>query len=87
MEHNITEEELKQDLINKLNNLSPIGSLFNKIQYNTQEDLDSFISNLNMEQSLYCLIESIKYAHSKGIFNLEESECISKSIRVLSSEK
>ena len=86
MEHNITEEELKQDLMNKLNNLSPVGSLFNKIHYNTQKDLDSFISNLNKEQSFYCIIESIKFAHSKGVFTLEESECISKSIRVLSSE-
>jgi hypothetical protein len=81
MEHNKTEEELKQEIVNNLNNLSPIGSLFGVIQYNTYNDLNSFITNLNREQSLYCLIESVKYAHSKGVFTLEESECVSKSIR------
>ena len=81
MEHNKTEEELKQEMINNLNNLNPIGSLFGTIHYNTYNDLNSFITNLTKEQSLYCLIESVKYAHSKGVFSLEESECISKSIR------
>jgi len=81
MEHNKTEEELKEEIINNLNNLSPIGSLFGVIHYNTYTDLNSFIANLNREQSLYCLIESVKYSHSKGVFTLEESECISKSIR------
>jgi hypothetical protein len=81
MEHNKTEEELKQEMVNNLNNLSPIGSLFGVMHYNTYNDLNSFIANLNREQSLYCLIESVKYAHSKGVFTLEESECVSKSIR------
>lgn len=58
-----------------------IGSLFNTIHYVSPQDLDKFITNLTKEQSLYCLIEGIKYAHSKGVFTLEESECISKSIR------
>lgn len=58
-----------------------IGSLFNTIHYVSAQDLDKFITNLTKEQSLYCLIEGVKYAHSKGVFTLEESECISKSIR------
>jgi hypothetical protein len=83
MEHNITEEELKKDLMDKLNDLSPLGSLFGTIHYNTNEDLNSFISNLNQEQSMYCIIESVRYIQSKGLFTLEESECLSKSIRVI----
>ena len=59
----------------------PIGSLFNTIHYVSTQDLNEFINNLSKEQSLYCLIEGVKYAHSKGVFTLEESECISKSIR------
>jgi hypothetical protein len=86
MEHNMTEDELKQDLMDKLNDLSPLGSLFGTIHYNTNEDLNLFISNLNEEQSLYCIIESIKYIQSKGLFSLEESECLSKSIRVISNK-
>jgi hypothetical protein len=86
MEHNMTEDELKQDLMDKLNDLSPLGSLFGTIHYNTNEDLNSFISNLNEEQSLYCIVESIRYIQSKGLFSLEESECLSKSIRVISNK-
>ena len=66
------------------NNKLPIGQLFDSINYYNIEDLDKFISNLNNEQSLYCLIQSVQYAHSKNLFSLEESEVISKSIRTLS---
>ena len=86
MEHNMTEEELKKDLMDKLNDLSPIGSLFGTIHYDTNKDLNSFVSNLNQEQSLYCIIESIRYIQSKGLFTLEESECLSKSIRIISNK-
>lgn len=74
-------ENLPQD---NENNKLPIGQLFDSINYYNIEDLDKFISNLNNEQSLYCLIQSVQYAHSKNLFSLEESEVISKSIRTLS---
>ena len=86
MEHTKTEEEIKKDILDKLNNLSPAGSLFGTIHYNTNEDLNSFITNLNKEQAIYCLIESIKYAFLKGAFTMEESECLSKSIRLISEK-
>ena len=41
-------EELKQEIVNNLNNLSPIGSLFGVIHYNTYNDLNSFITNLKL---------------------------------------
>ena len=74
-------ENLSQD---NENNKLPIGQLFDSINYYNIEDLDKFISNLNNEQSLYCLIQSVQYAHSKNLFSFEESEVISKSIRTLS---
>jgi hypothetical protein len=74
-------ENLLQD---KENNKLPIGQLFDSINYYNIEDFDKFVSNLNNEQSLYCLIQSVQYAHSKNLFSLEESEVISKSIRTLS---
>lgn len=74
-------ENLSQD---NENNKLPVGQLFDSINYYNIEDLDKFISNLNNEQSLYCLIQSVQYAHSKNLFSLEESEVISKSIRTLS---
>ena len=74
-------ENLLQD---NENNKLPIGQLFDSINYYNIEDFDKFVSNLNNEQSLYCLIQSVQYAHSKNLFSLEESEVISKSIRTLS---
>ena len=74
-------ENLLQD---KENNKLPIGQLFDSINYYNIEDFDKFVSNLNNEQSLYCLIQAVQYSHSKNLFSLEESEVISKSIRTLS---
>ena len=74
-------ENLLQD---KENNKFPIGQLFDSINYYSIEDFDKFVSNLNNEQSSYCLIQAVQYAYSKNLFSLEESEVISKSIRTLS---
>jgi 5-methylthioribose kinase len=74
-------ENLLQD---NENNKFPIGQLFDSINYYTIEDFDKFVSNLNNEQSLYCLIQAVQHSFSKNIFSLEESEVISKSIRTLS---
>jgi hypothetical protein len=86
MEHNKTEEELKNELIEQYKKLNPIGNLFNTIQYASYEDLDKFIVNLTPEQSLYCIVEAVKYAYSKGVFKLEESETISKAIRIINNK-
>ena len=63
--------------------MNPIGDLFEVIQYRSYEELDSFVTNLNRDQSLYCIIEAVKSAHSKGVFSIGESEVISKAIRTL----
>lgn len=62
-----------------------IGSLFNSINYSKEDDLNKFIENLNPDQSLYCLIQAVGYAYSKGIFNIHESEVVSKSIRLITT--
>jgi hypothetical protein len=79
-------EKLKQDINNELNKMSPIGELFDSIQYSNYDDLDRFISNLNYDQALYCVIEAVKSAYTRGAFRLEESEAISKSIRVITNK-
>jgi hypothetical protein len=69
---------------NEDKNLNPIGSLFDAINYTSYEDLDKFIVNMSQEQSLYCLMEAVKCSYRRGVFTLEESEAISKSLRILS---
>ncbi len=77
-------ENLKKDIENEFNKMNPIGDLFEVIQYRSYEELDSFITNLNRDQSLYCIIEAVKSAYKRGAFKIEETEVISKAIRILS---
>jgi len=62
-----------------------IGSLFNSINYRKIEELNKFIDNMNLDQALYCLIQATKHGHNRGIYSIEESEVISKSIRILTN--
>ena len=82
MEHS-EEDLLKKEIIEKFENLSPIGNLFDVINYNSYDDLNKFISDMTEEQALYCLIEAVKCSYRRGVFKLEESEAVSKSLRLL----
>ena len=59
----------------------PIGSLFNSIVYYKQEDLDSLVDNMTIEQSIYFLNQALRYAHSANIYSMEEIEILSKTLR------
>jgi len=83
MEHS-EEDELKSEIINELNNLNDSGTLFNSLEYKSSDGLNDFISNLTDEQAKLCLIEAVKYSFLRGIYSLEESEVLSKSLRLLS---
>jgi hypothetical protein len=84
MEHLEEEEKLKSEIINELNNLNDGGILFNSIEYKSLSGFEDFIFNMTDEQAKLCLIEAIKYSFSRGVYSLEESEVLSKSLRVLS---
>lgn len=59
--------------------------LFDFLQCNSNEELEKIINSIEKEQSLFYLIQSVKSAYKRGCFTLEESEIISKSLRVLST--
>lgn len=63
----------------------PIGTLFNVINYNNVGDLDRFIQNLTQDQALYCVIQAARAGHQRNAYGMEESEVISKAIRVLTT--
>ena len=63
----------------------PIGTLFDTINYTNLNDLDKFVQNLTGDQSLYCVVHAAKAAHKRGTFSIEESEVISRAIRVLTT--
>jgi|TARA_R110000868_G_scaffold83652_2_gene235986 hypothetical protein len=62
-----------------------VNSLFNTINYKEPHELNKFIDDMNMDQALFCLVHATRYAHNKGLYDIEESEVISKSIRVLTT--
>lgn len=55
--------------------------LFGSLELETAETLNVLIDNLNKEQAVFMLTESVKHAHRKGVFTILETEIISKSIR------
>jgi spore coat polysaccharide biosynthesis predicted glycosyltransferase SpsG len=79
MEH----ENLEQELLKKLNEMDSKGVLFDTVNYSSNEQLDSFLNNLTREQAIYCLVEACKSAYSRGSFKLDESEALSRALRVI----
>jgi len=78
LEENGTEQQVEEQP-------KPIGTLFDTINYTQLQDLDKFVQNLNADQSLYCVVHAAKSAHKRGAFSIEESEVISRAIRVLTT--
>ena len=59
------------------------GNLFGTIDLLSEDHLELILSAMDKEHALYYLIESVKSAHSKGVYSIGESEVISKAIRTL----
>ena len=78
-----TNAELQKELEEKLEELSPKGSLFESITYYNEEQLNQFLINMTQEQAIYCLSQAVKSGFRRGAYSLEESEAISKAIRTL----
>jgi len=62
-----------------------LNTLFDTINYRNANELNRFIDEMNVDQALFCLVRATRYAHNKGLFDIEESEVISKSIRLLTT--
>ena len=61
----------------------PVGNLFGSINYNQVSDLDNFIVNMTPDQGLYILVQAARAAHSRNAYTMEESETLSKAIRMI----
>lgn len=61
----------------------PIGILFDSIPFYEVDELTNLVENLNEEQVKHILSQSLQHAYKSGVFNLIESELISKSLRML----
>ena len=65
----------------------PIGLLFTSIPYYSVDNLNKVIDGMSEDQSKFYISQALNYAFSQGVFNLIESEIVSKSIRILNNQK
>ena len=63
-----------------------LAVLFGRLEIQTEEQLETILQTLNSEIATVFLIHAIKYAYERGIYNIGETEVISKCIRILSKE-
>lgn len=63
----------------------PIGLLFDNIAYYSPSDINKLCDDMTVEQAYYMVINAINYSYKNGVFNLQESEVISKSLRIMNS--
>lgn len=69
------------------NNQTPIGELFGNIQYSSSEQLNLLIDNLNDEQAIIMIKFACEKALYSGIYSLEETEILLKSLRKFHNSK
>jgi hypothetical protein len=65
----------------------PIGYLFESIAIYDPSSVSIFIDKMEPEQAFYVITQAIHMAYSKNIFSMQETEVLSKSLRVLSQPK
>jgi hypothetical protein len=53
------------------------------VGYNKPEDVDKLIDEMTIEQSFYLLTQSLHYVHNTRLFTMQETEVVSKALRVL----
>lgn len=63
---------------------APSTTLLSSISYTNPEDYEKFLANLSPEHAVIVLIAAANHCQARGMFTLDESELIAKSIRKLS---
>lgn len=66
--------------------LDTSGSLFETINYQTLESLEKFMDSISTEQAMYLIKVSLEYSHSKGLFTMNETEILNKSLRIINKK-
>lgn len=61
----------------------PIGTLFESVNYYSDEDLIKFIDTIKEPQAFYIINQALNMAFRRGLFTMQETEILSKSLRIL----
>lgn len=64
--------------------MKEFGILFNTIPLLSEEHLEVILQTMTNKESIYILVQAVKYAYGKNVFSIGETEVISKAIRVIS---
>jgi len=65
----------------------PIGYIFESIAIYDPSSISIFIDKMEPEQAFYVITQSIHMAYSKNIFSMQETEVLSKALRILSQPR
>lgn len=57
--------------------------LFDSIQYTDNKSLGIFLDNLKKEQAMMIIMEAIHQGFRNGLYDIKESEAISRSLRII----
>jgi hypothetical protein len=61
-----------------------LAILFGRLEISTEEQLETILQTMNTEVATIFLIHAVKHAYERGVYNIGETEVISKCIRILS---
>ena len=42
---------------------------------------------MKKDQAFYCLIQAVNYAYTKNVYNMQEAEVLSKSLRLVTNRE
>lgn len=59
----------------------PAFTILGTIGYETQEQLDTFISSMDQKGGIFVLIQAAQYAQARGLFNLTEASVVATAVK------
>jgi hypothetical protein len=63
-----------------------LAVLFGRLEITDEQHLDTILQTMDKSIALVLLIHAVKHAFERGVYNIGETEVLSKCIRILSKE-
>ena len=64
----------------------PLAVLFGILEITDEQQLETILQSMNKDVANVFLIHAVKHAYERGVYNIGETEVISKCIRILSKD-
>jgi hypothetical protein len=69
-----------------MENQEPLAVLFGRLEISTEDQIDVILQTMDKEIAKVFLVHAVKHAYERGVYNIGETEVVSKCIRILSKE-